>query len=318
LALAGLGCWDSTPPAPQPVPPAVAPPAEPAVPAQPEPGGEQPPAETDPVEPEEADAPADAASLTILYTNDMHAHFESKKGKEGPSGGILAIDAQVRQVREKRPNVLLLDAGDCISGHPITYELHQGVQGGLMQMVNHGLSTGALFLLVGMLYERRHTRLIADFGGLAKQVPVFTTFFMIITLSSIGLPGLNGFVGEFLVLLGTFLTNKVYAALAASGVIFAAVYMLWMFERVMFGKITNEENSRLRDLSPREITVLVPVVVFVVMIGVWADPFLKKMETSVDYLLSSVKQRAEIAQQIERGEIQRPAGIAAMSREGAK
>jgi len=169
---------------------------------------------------------------------------------------------------------------------------HQGVQGGLLQMVNHGLSTGALFLLVGMLYERRHTRMISDFGGLARQVPVFTAFFMIVTLSSIGLPGLNGFVGEFLVLLGTFLSNKVYAALAATGVIFAAVYMLWMFERVMFGKITREENAQLRDLSPREIAVLVPVVVFIVLIGVWANPFLKKMETSVDHLLSTVQQRA--------------------------
>jgi NADH-quinone oxidoreductase subunit M len=176
----------------------------------------------------------------------------------------------------------------------------QGVQGGLLQMVNHGLSTGALFLLVGMIYERRHTRLIADFGGLAKQVPVFTTFFMIITLSSIGLPGLNGFVGEFLVLLGTFLTNKVYAAIAATGVIFAAVYMLWMFERVMFGKLENEENQKLRDLTAREVTVLAPVVIFVVLIGVWANPFLKKMETSVDHLLRSVQQRAAMAEQMEQ------------------
>jgi NADH-quinone oxidoreductase subunit M len=183
---------------------------------------------------------------------------------------------------------------------------HQGVQGGLIQMVNHGLSTGALFLLVGMIYERRHTRLISDFGGLARQVPIFTTFFMIITLSSIGLPGLNGFVGEFLVLLGTFLTNKVYAAIAATGVIFAAVYMLWMFERVMFGQITKEENTRLRDLSPREIAVLVPVVIFVVMIGVWANPFLKKMESSVDHLLASVKQRAALAEQIDQKNIQLP------------
>lgn len=177
----------------------------------------------------------------------------------------------------------------------------QGVQGGLIQMVNHGLSTGALFLLVGMIYERRHTRLISDFGGLARQMPVFTAFFMIITLSSIGLPGLNGFVGEFLVLLGAFLTNKVYAALAATGVIFAAVYMLWMFERVMFGKITHEENARLRDLSPREITVLVPVVVFVVIIGVWAHPFLQKMETSVDSLLRTVQARVAMVEQAPRG-----------------
>jgi len=109
----------------------------------------------------------------------------------------------------------------------------QGIEGGITQMINHGLSTGALFLIVGMLYERRHTRMIADFGGLTKQIPVFATFFMIVTLSSIGLPGLNGFVGEFLILVGTFKTRILYASLATSGIILAAVYMLWMFQRVM-------------------------------------------------------------------------------------
>jgi NADH-quinone oxidoreductase subunit M len=170
---------------------------------------------------------------------------------------------------------------------------HQGLQGGLIQMVNHGLSTGALFLIVGMIYERRHTRMIADFGGLARQIPIFTTFFMIVTLSSIGLPGLNGFVGEFLVLLGTFLTNRWYAVLAATGVIFAAVYMLRMFQRVMFGKLDNEENLRLSDLSLREIVVLVPVVAVIILIGVWPQPFLAKMETSVDALIRTVQYRAE-------------------------
>ncbi len=174
---------------------------------------------------------------------------------------------------------------------------HQGLQGGLLQMVNHGLSTGALFLVVGMIYERRHTRLIADFGGLAKQMPIFTTFFMIVTLSSIGLPGLNGFVGEFLVLIGTFLTNKWYAVIATSGVIFAAVYMLRMFQRVMFGKLDKEENQQLTDLSAREIAVLVPVVVMIILIGVWPSPFLNKMEKSVDYLIRSVHYRAERVQQ---------------------
>ncbi len=168
----------------------------------------------------------------------------------------------------------------------------QGLQGGLIQMVNHGLSTGALFLIVGMLYERRHTRAIADFGGLARPLPILTTFFMIATLASIGLPGLNGFVGEFLVLLGTFLTNKVYAALAATGVIFAAVYMLWMFQRVMFGKLDKEENRHLVDLSKREIAVLVPVTAMMVLIGVWAQPFLGRMETSVDALIRTVHYRA--------------------------
>jgi NADH-quinone oxidoreductase subunit M len=170
---------------------------------------------------------------------------------------------------------------------------HQGLQGGLLQMVNHGLSTGALFLIVGMIYEHRHTRLIEDFGGLAQQIPIFTTFFMIVTLSSIGLPGLNGFIGEFLVLLGTFLKNRWYAAVATTGVIFAAVYMLRMFQRVMFGKLDKEENQRLSDLSIREIVVLTPVVAMIILIGVWPQPFLAKMETSVNTLIRTVQYRAE-------------------------
>jgi NADH-quinone oxidoreductase subunit M len=114
----------------------------------------------------------------------------------------------------------------------------QGMEGSILQMINHGLSTGALFLIVGMLYERSHTRLIADYGGLAKKMPIFAIFFLIITLSSIGLPGLNGFVGEFLVLVGVFKSNVTYAVLATTGVILSACYMLWMFQRVMFNKIT--------------------------------------------------------------------------------
>ena len=158
-------------------------------------------------------------------------------------------------------------------------------------MVNHGLSTGALFLIVGMLYERRHTRLIADFGGLAKQLPVFTTFFMIITLSSIGLPGLNGFVGEYLILLGIFLNNKVYAVIAATGVILAAVYMLQMFQRTMFGKLDKKENQNLRDLSKREIAVLLPILAFIIFIGVYPNAFLKKMEPTVEALIQTVKDK---------------------------
>ncbi|MFQ5769381.1 MAG: NADH-quinone oxidoreductase subunit M [bacterium] len=174
---------------------------------------------------------------------------------------------------------------------------NQGIQGGLIQMVNHGLSTGALFLIVGMIYERRHTRMIVDFGGLARQMPIFTTFFMIVTLSSIGLPGLNGFIGEFLILLGTFLTSKVYAILAATGVILAAVYMLRMFQRVMFGNLDKEENQRLMDLSGREIAVLVPIVVFIILIGVYPNAFLKKMEPTVEQLIESV--RTKQAQNLE-------------------
>ncbi len=166
---------------------------------------------------------------------------------------------------------------------------NQGIQGGLIQMVNHGLSTGALFLIVGMIYERRHTRLIAEFGGLAKQIPIFTTFFMVVTLSSIGLPGLNGFVGEYLILLGTFLSKKIFAILGATGVVLGAVYMLRMFQSVMFGKLDKGENQKLLDLSRREIAVLVPVVAFIVFIGVYPNAFLKKMEPSVNHLIETVQ-----------------------------
>jgi len=164
----------------------------------------------------------------------------------------------------------------------------QGVQGAILQMVNHGLSTGALFLIVGMIYERRHTRMISDFGGLSKSMPVFTVFFMIVTLSSIGLPGLNGFVGEFMILLGSFVSGKfsrIYVVIATSGVVFAAVYMLWMFQRVMFGKLDNPKNQELKDLSIREIAVLVPIIVFIIWIGVYPKPFLSKIEKSVNSIV---------------------------------
>jgi NADH-quinone oxidoreductase subunit M len=164
----------------------------------------------------------------------------------------------------------------------------QGMEGGILQMVNHGLSTGALFLIVGMIYERRHTRMIEDFGGLARVIPVFTAFFLIVTLSSIGLPGLNGFVGEFLILLGTFRVHRLYAVLATAGVVLAAVYMLWMFQRVMFGSVTHDENRRLRDLTAREIAVLLPVLLVIVWIGVYPRPFLAVTEASVKQLLAQV------------------------------
>ena len=156
----------------------------------------------------------------------------------------------------------------------------QGVQGGIIQMINHGLSTGALFLIVGVIYERRHTRMIADFGGLSTPMPIYAAIFMVVTLSSIGLPGLNGFVGEFLILLGTFKVNKLYAALAATGVIFAACYMLWMFQRVMFGEVTHEKNRHLPDLSWREIAVFAPILLFIVWIGVYPNTFLKKTQAT--------------------------------------
>jgi NADH-quinone oxidoreductase subunit M len=162
----------------------------------------------------------------------------------------------------------------------------QGVEGSVIQMVNHGLSTGALFIIVGMIYDRRHTRLISDFGGISKAMPVFATFFMIVTLSSIGLPGLNGFVGEFLILIGTFKKSTALAVLAASGVILAAVYMLWMFKRAMFGPLDKEENKSLKDLNLREIAVLVPILVMIVWIGIYPQTFLRKMDRSVEAFLA--------------------------------
>jgi len=164
-----------------------------------------------------------------------------------------------------------------------------GVQGGIIQMINHGLSTGALFLIVGMIYERRHTRMIADFGGLSTPMPIFAAIFMIVALSSIGLPGLNGFVGEFLILLGTFKTSIVYSTLAATGVIFAACYMLWMFQRVMFGQVTHEENRHLKDLSWREITIFAPLLLFIVWIGVYPNTFLEKTRATTENFLAMME-----------------------------
>jgi len=171
----------------------------------------------------------------------------------------------------------------------------QGVVGGVIQMINHGLSTGALFLMVGMIYERRHTRLIAQFGGLWKVIPAFSALFLLVTLSSLGLPGLNGFVGEFLVLLGAFQVNGWLAAVATTGIIFAAVYLLWMYQRVAFGELTHSENARLSDLSPREWAVLVPVLVFIVWIGVAPTVFTGKTEATVSALLAQVQSKASVA-----------------------
>jgi len=175
----------------------------------------------------------------------------------------------------------------------------QGVQGGIYQMLNHGISTGGLFLIVGMIYERRHTRMISDFGGLSKVMPIFAVFFMIITLSSIALPGTNGFVGEFLILLGAFKSNVVYGTLATTGVILGAVYMLWMFQRVMFGVVTKDENRNLKDLGGREILILVCMVFFIILMGVYPKMFFKKMDTSVTEYLALVKQKSAQARILE-------------------
>jgi NADH-quinone oxidoreductase subunit M len=170
----------------------------------------------------------------------------------------------------------------------------QGIQGSIYQMLNHGISTGSLFLIVGMVYERRHTRQIADFGGLSKVMPIYAVFFMIVTLSSIGLPGTNGFVGEFLILLGAFQSNVVYGVLAATGVILGAAYMLWMFQRVMFGKITRPENEKLKDLNAREITILVPMVILIFLMGIYPKLFFSKMDASVEKFLTDFKGKVEI------------------------
>ncbi len=170
----------------------------------------------------------------------------------------------------------------------------QSVDGAVLQMVNHGLSTGALFLLVGMLYERAHTREIKNFGGIAKVVPVFAVVFMIVLLSSIGLPGLNGFVGEFLILLGTFFAKPIYAVFAAIGVILGAVYMLRVYQKVFFGKITNKENTKLKDLNAREIFIMIPILIMIVWIGVYPKPFLNIMHNASRSYIHYVKPESTI------------------------
>lgn len=167
----------------------------------------------------------------------------------------------------------------------------QGVEGGIYQSLNHGISTGALFLLVGVIYDRRHTRDISQFGGLAKQMPWYALIFLVITMSSIGLPGLNGFVGEFLIMVGAFIASKTAAVLAASGVILAAGYMLWMVKRVFFGPLENEKNKGLADLSGLEWAYLVPMVVLAFWMGITPGVFLRPMDASVQQWLERVESR---------------------------
>ena len=166
----------------------------------------------------------------------------------------------------------------------------QGLQGGTLQMVSHGLSTGALFLLVGMLYERRHTREIADFGGLAAVTPLYAGAFLIVALSSLGLPGLNGFVGEFLVILGAFARHRVWAIIAATGVVFAALYLLWAYQRVFHGPIEIPENRSMRDITVREGLAIAPLIAAIVLIGVWPKPFLDRMGPSLERVRARVVQ----------------------------
>ncbi len=167
----------------------------------------------------------------------------------------------------------------------------QGIEGGILQMVNHGISTGALFLIVGMIYERRHTRRIENFGGLARVMPVFAAFAMVIVFSSIGLPGTNGFIGEILILIGVFRANTLAAVLATTGIILGAVYMLWMYQRIMFGRITRPENKALKDLNPREVLTLVPIIILIVWIGVYPKPFLRITSAGTSHLVEMVHEK---------------------------
>jgi NADH-quinone oxidoreductase subunit M len=160
-----------------------------------------------------------------------------------------------------------------------------GMQGAIYQMLNHGISTGGLFLIVGMLSDRRHTRQIAEYGGLKHVMPRLVAAFLIITLSSIGMPGLNGFIGEFLTMLGAYRWRPVLAAVAATGVILSAVYMLWMFQRVNYGPLNNPKNKTLHDLEPREWAALGPTVVMAIVMGVVPNFFLAPMAPSVDRLV---------------------------------
>jgi NADH-quinone oxidoreductase subunit M len=168
----------------------------------------------------------------------------------------------------------------------------EGLMGGLLQQINHGISTGALFLIVGIIYERRHTRMISDFGGLSKQMPIFATIFAITMFSSIGLPGLNGFVGEFLILVGAFKVSWVWALFAVTGIVLGAAYMLWLYQRVMFGELDKPENQVLTDCNLREILYMAPLIVFMFWIGLYPKPYLKIMEPTIMHLVERVNPEA--------------------------
>ncbi len=169
------------------------------------------------------------------------------------------------------------------------------VQGALMVMISHGISTGALFLLIGMIYERRHTRMIEDYGGIARAVPLFSLILTVVALSSIGLPGLNGFVGEFLVLLGSFRAYPWATGIATTGVIFAAAYLLWALQRMIFNRLDNPENERLTDLNRRELAVMVPLLVGIVWLGLFPGPVLRRMEPATQKFVETVQPNAAVS-----------------------
>jgi NADH-quinone oxidoreductase subunit M len=163
----------------------------------------------------------------------------------------------------------------------------QGMEGGILQMLNHGIVTGALFLSVGIVYERTHTRKMADYGGLATTMPIYAAFFMVFTLASIGLPGTNGFIGEFLILLGGFTASKLAGILASSGIIIGAGYMLWLYQRIFFMEVSTKV-AKLNDMGQREMLALLPMLILTIWIGVYPSPFLGFMHESVKHLLERV------------------------------
>ncbi len=164
----------------------------------------------------------------------------------------------------------------------------EGATGSAYQMLNHGVSTGALFLLFGMLYERRHARLMSDYGGIAKVMPVFSAMFLVVTFSSIAVPGTNGFVGEFLVLLGTVKSNLPMwmGIVAATAVVLGAAYMLWMVQKVFFGQLTHQENLGLKDMNPREVLAAIPFLVLIVVMGLKPQPILDMLEGSTQRFIA--------------------------------
>ena len=163
-----------------------------------------------------------------------------------------------------------------------------GITGSIVQQLNHGISTGALFLLVGVVYERRHTREIAEYGGLSKVMPVYAAIFLLMTMSSIGLPALNGFIGELLILQGVFAVSMAWAGVAAAGIVLGAAYMLWLYQRTMFGKVENPKNERLADVGVREFALFAPLIVLAIWIGLYPKPFLDRLNTSVTRVVARV------------------------------
>jgi NADH-quinone oxidoreductase subunit M len=163
-----------------------------------------------------------------------------------------------------------------------------GIAGSVLQQINHGISTGALFLIVGILYERRHTREISEYGGISSVMPVYATITMIMFMSSMGLPLLNGFVGEFTILQGAFTANKYWAAWAVPGVVLAAAYLLWLYQRVFFGPVNNPKNEKLIDLTPRELATFVPLVILAFWMGIYPKPFFQILDKPVQELVQHI------------------------------